>query len=447
MMNFKNDILTIFFYITIISSKLLAEGIAVNVAPISDIEAERKFQEMLQNKCPCIIPKLAGIFPDEICNIIYCLEQSKNPKTSEPYQNFILLYGPPGTGKTETARAIAEKAGAKFIDRAASSFVTSFQGSGAENVKSLFEEIEDLLNAGETVVVFIDEIDALCKERTDKSSHDQAGGLQELLVKIEEYTKRPQVVIVAATNKIEYLDEALRKRSIEIEIPAPNVEQCAAIFIYYLNQYSHNLHDKIPNFAQQAYDRKFVGRDIAHLVHDAFIESKKSQEQKGKKLEKKDVRVVEGAINQQMIKREKIRKKELKDWEENKGQINKERELVRKQLEQVKTNVWNQWKQDNWDVIMYLAYKIWQDEGRLISYQTIWNPIKWFIGPYNAIFSYSIPIEKINKVVENIKIEFEKSSTNEFTILTDKLRQKMKCDNQETVAYILRDNVEKKSML
>ena len=153
-----------------------------------------------------------------------------------------------------------------------------------------------------------------------------------------------------------------------------------------------------------------------------------------------------------LIKREKIKEKELKDWEENKGTVLRERELVRKQLEQAKANEWARWKQDNWDIIMYHAYQLWQGERLDISFHTIGsficNPIKWVKDPYLFAFSYSIPVEKTQETVEKFKNDFKTiKNQDELTQFTNKLREELRKANQKTVAYILRDNVEKKAML
>jgi cell division protease FtsH len=118
----------------------------------------------------------------------------------------ILLYGPPGTGKTLLARAIAHEAGAKFFAQSASAFVEMFAGLGAARIRKLFEEARKHAPA----IVFIDELDAVGAQRTGFGfSREQDQTLNQLLVELDGFESRDQIVVMGASNRIQDLDVAL----------------------------------------------------------------------------------------------------------------------------------------------------------------------------------------------------------------------------------------------
>src|SRR5881392_2618668 len=118
----------------------------------------------------------------------------------------ILLYGPPGTGKTLLAKAIASEAGAKFFAQSASAFVEMFAGLGAARIRKLFEEARK--NAPS--IVFIDELDAVGSARTGHGfTREQDQTLNQLLVELDGFEAREQIVVMGASNRLQDLDQAL----------------------------------------------------------------------------------------------------------------------------------------------------------------------------------------------------------------------------------------------
>ena len=118
----------------------------------------------------------------------------------------ILIYGPPGTGKTLLAKAVAHASGATFYSQSASAFVEMFAGLGAARIRKLF----DRARKNAPAIVFIDELDAVGTRRTGSGfnrEHDQT--LNQLLVELDGFNHRDQIVIIGASNRLEDLDPAL----------------------------------------------------------------------------------------------------------------------------------------------------------------------------------------------------------------------------------------------
>ena len=146
---------------------------------------------------------------DELKEIVEFLQ---NPKK---YTNLggripkgVLLVGPPGTGKTLLARAVAGEAHVPFFSLSGSEFVEMFVGVGAARIRDLFQQAE----AKAPCIVFIDELDALGKARTQSpfgSHEEREQTLNQLLAEMDGFDSRKGVIIMGATNRPEVLDPAL----------------------------------------------------------------------------------------------------------------------------------------------------------------------------------------------------------------------------------------------
>ncbi|HUA49400.1 MAG TPA: AAA family ATPase [Solirubrobacteraceae bacterium] len=117
----------------------------------------------------------------------------------------ILLHGPPGTGKTLLAKAVAHESGATFFSQSAASFVEMFVGVGAARIRHLFKAARKNAPA----IVFIDELDAVGGHRGFDVSGERDQTLNQLLVEMDGFTARKEVVVIAASNLLEKLDPAL----------------------------------------------------------------------------------------------------------------------------------------------------------------------------------------------------------------------------------------------
>lgn len=132
----------------------------------------------------------------------------------------VLLYGPPGTGKTLLARALAGEASVPFYSLSGSDFVQMYAGVGASRVRDLFAKAR---KAGKCVI-FIDEIDAMGKNRNHSSSDEREQTLNALLSEMSGFRETDGILVLAATNRIDTLDPALTRpgrfdRHIEVSLP------------------------------------------------------------------------------------------------------------------------------------------------------------------------------------------------------------------------------------
>ncbi|MBS4534600.1 ATP-dependent metallopeptidase FtsH/Yme1/Tma family protein [Clostridium sp. D2Q-14] len=156
----------------------------------------------------------------------------KNPEKYEKYgariPRGVLLYGAPGTGKTLLAKALAGEANVDFKAISGSDFVQVYAGVGASRVRNLFKNAR---KEGKCVI-FIDEIDALGKKRRDigTSSDESDRTLNALLTEMSGFSENQGIIVVAATNRIDTLDDALLRpgrfdRQIEIGLPDVNARK------------------------------------------------------------------------------------------------------------------------------------------------------------------------------------------------------------------------------
>ena len=144
---------------------------------------------------------------DEMQEIVDFLKDSKRfAKLGARVPKGILLYGPPGTGKTLLAKAVARESGASFYSQSASAFVEMFAGLGAARIRKLFEQARKDAPA----IVFIDELDAVGAARSGHGfNREQDQTLNQLLVELDGFNNREQVIVMAASNRLQDLDPAL----------------------------------------------------------------------------------------------------------------------------------------------------------------------------------------------------------------------------------------------
>ena len=163
---------------------------------------------------------------DEMIEIVdFLKEPKKYTKMGAKVPKGVLLCCKPGTGKTLIAKAIAGEANVPFISMSGSEFVEMFAGLGASRVRKLFDKAKNI----SPCIIFIDEIDAIGSRRTATSGADTENNqtLNQLLVEMDGFNSDTSIIVIAATNRPEMLDEALLRpgrfdRRITIGLPDVN---------------------------------------------------------------------------------------------------------------------------------------------------------------------------------------------------------------------------------
>ena len=183
----------------------------------------------------------------------------------------VLLMGPPGTGKTLVSKAVAGEAGVPFFSISGSEFVEMFVGVGASRVRDLFSKAKQSAPA----IVFIDEIDAVGRNRGTGigGGHDEREQtLNQILVEMDGFDERANVIVIAATNRPDVLDPALLRpgrfdRRVVLDLP--DVKGREAILGVHLAGKPILPDVDVSSVARQTHG--FSGADLANLVNEAAI--------------------------------------------------------------------------------------------------------------------------------------------------------------------------------
>ena len=182
-----------------------------------------------------------------------------------------LLAGAPGTGKTLLARAIAGESSVPFIQCSAANFVEMFVGVGAKRVRELFEQAR----ANQPCIVFIDEIDAVGKKRSVggmPSNDEREQTINQLLTEMDGFDNETGIVVIAATNRIDILDDALLRPGRfdrKIQVTLPSVQGRKKILGVHARDKKLADDVNLGNIAKQT--TGFSGADLANLLNECAI--------------------------------------------------------------------------------------------------------------------------------------------------------------------------------
>lgn len=183
----------------------------------------------------------------------------------------VLLVGPPGTGKTLLARAVAGEAGVPFFSISGSDFVEMFVGVGASRVRDLFEQAK----AAAPCIVFIDELDAVGRMRGAGlgGGHDEREQtLNQLLVEMDGFDIKDNVIIMAATNRPDVLDAALlRPGRFDRQIVVDRPDLKGRIEILKIHTRGKPMADDIDLEVLARRTPGFTGADLANMVNEAAL--------------------------------------------------------------------------------------------------------------------------------------------------------------------------------
>ena len=182
----------------------------------------------------------------------------------------VLLCGKPGTGKTLIAKAIAGEANVPFISMSGSEFIEMFAGLGASRVRNLFEKARKLAPC----IVFIDEIDAIGARRTNASGAESENNqtLNQLLVEMDGFESDETIIVLAATNRPEMLDQALlRPGRFDRQIIINSPDQKGREEILKIHSKGKKIDEDI-DFKDIAEDTAgFTGAELANILNEAAI--------------------------------------------------------------------------------------------------------------------------------------------------------------------------------
>jgi len=205
----------------------------------------------------------------------------KNPKKFQDLGAKIpkgaILCGPPGTGKTLLAKATAGEADVPFFSVSGSDFVELFVGVGPSRVRDLFKEARK--NA--PCIVFIDEIDAVGRQRGSSvmgGNDERENTLNALLVEMDGFTSTTNVVVLAGTNRVDVLDNALTRAGRfdrQIMIDRPDIAGRKEVFLVHMRKLSLGADANTDELAGRlaALTPGFVGSDVANICNEAAIQA------------------------------------------------------------------------------------------------------------------------------------------------------------------------------
>jgi len=180
----------------------------------------------------------------------------------------VLFYGPSGTGKTLMAKAVSQESNAHFISINGPEIMSKFYGASEGRLREIFREAEE----NSPSIIFIDEIDSIAPKRVDTSGEVERRVVSQLLSLLDGLRGRGEIICIGATNRINALDEALRRPGRfdrEIEFGVPNVKGRKEIFQIHTRGMPFEDDVDLDNYAEITYG--FVGADIMAVCREAAM--------------------------------------------------------------------------------------------------------------------------------------------------------------------------------
>ncbi len=270
MMFFSGAFIPILFIIFLI---ILAKSLQAGGSQAMSF-GKSKAKMMLDSKVKTTFKDVAGIDEEkkELEEIVDFLKHGeKYIKLGARIPKGVLLVGPPGTGKTLMAKAVAGEAGVPFFSISGSDFVEMFVGVGASRVRDLFEQAKK----HQPCIIFIDEIDAVGRQRGAGlgGGHDEREQtLNQLLVEMDGFDENTNIIVIAATNRPDILDNALLRPGRfdrQIYINAPDVKGREAILKVHAK--NKQLDDDVDLKILAKRTPGFTGADLQNLLNESAL--------------------------------------------------------------------------------------------------------------------------------------------------------------------------------
>ena len=246
------------------------------INPLNIMNRESTYQEIDNTLIDVNFTSVAGCdeAKGELMEIVDFL---KNPERFEKVGAKIpkgaLLEGPPGTGKTLLAQAVAGEAGVNYLYASGSQFIEMFVGVGASRVRDLFKRAKEL----SPCVIFLDEIDAIGRQRGAGfagGNDEREQTLNEILTNMDGFIKNEGIIVIAATNRADILDNALTRpgrfdRIINVGLPDLDGRKKIIDIHFYNKPLSDETKEYLDDVAKLT--SGFSGADIANLANEAAI--------------------------------------------------------------------------------------------------------------------------------------------------------------------------------
>ena len=218
---------------------------------------------------------------EAIKEVVQVVDFLKNPaeyqKLGAEIPKGILLEGPPGNGKTLLARAIAGEAGCTFIHASGSQFVNKYVGTGADNIRKLFDQARTQAPA----IIFIDEIDAIGSREGDENQ-EYRHTVNELLTQMDGFTQEDNVIVIAATNFSKSLDKALLRpgrfdRIVKLGLPTKIGRE--EILLHYIKKKNLDPALNTKTLAKEFSTRTpgFSGAELKKLANEAALTAREEK--------------------------------------------------------------------------------------------------------------------------------------------------------------------------
>jgi len=246
---------------------------AVLVTENTEVVLNSKAVDMIEERVPEVNYEDIGGLSDEIKKIREMVEiPMKHPEIFnrlgiQPPKG-VLLYGPPGTGKTLLAKAVATETEAHFILLNGPEIMSKFYGESEKKIRDIFDEAEK--NAPS--IIFIDEIDAIAPKREESHGEVERRVVSQILTMMDGLNARGKVVVIGATNRINALDEALRRpgrfdREIEVGVPGKD----GRLQILKIHTRNMPLAKNVDLKELSSITHGFVGADLESLTKEAAM--------------------------------------------------------------------------------------------------------------------------------------------------------------------------------